>query len=137
MSPTTISAPWYVSNHDQCAMVCLQSRSVRHGMSPTTISAPRYVSNHDQYASVCLQPRSVRHGMSPTTLFTWICVSRMFARYSRKGSLSIAQLSPHSLTPSWNHYYNQRTTGDSNDDGHSTGCTKEAPLDAFLDHRQP
>jgi hypothetical protein len=65
-------------------------------------------------------------------LFTRICVSRMFARCSRLRSLSSAQLSPHTLTPSWTHHYTQRTPGDSNDDGHPTGCTKEAPLDAFL-----
>jgi hypothetical protein len=29
------------------------------------------------------------------------------------------------------------TTDDSNDDGHSTGYTKDASLDAFLSHRQP
>jgi hypothetical protein len=70
-------------------------------------------------------------------LFTRICVSRMFARHSRKRSLSIAQLSPHTLTPCWNHHHNQLTPGDSHDDGRPIGCTKEAPLDAFLDHRQP
>ena len=80
---------------------------------------------------------SMRHGMSPTILFTRICVPHTFARYSRKGSLNIAQPSLHTLTPSSNHYYGQCSTEDSNDDGRLTGCTKEAPLDAFLDHRQP
>ena len=72
-----------------------------------------------------------------TILFTRICVSQTFARYSRKGSLNIAQLSVHTLTPSWNHYYGQCSTEDSNEDGYLTGCTKEAPLVVFLDHHQP
>ena len=83
------------------------------------------------------EPWSMSHGMSPTILFTRICISHTFALYSRKGSLNIAQLSLHTLTPSWIHYYGQCSTEGSNDDGRLTGCSKEAPLDAFLEHRQP
>ena len=79
------------------------------------VNAPWYVSNH--------------------TLHTDLHIPYVRTVFQERIAAHRTTLTSHP-NPSWNRYYGQCSTEDSNDDGRLTGSTKEAPLDAFLDHSQ-